>query len=80
MATENNILERVYEIRVRKEIVKQCGENPIADGIVCPHCNCPETFKPREDVNNTERWFFMIRAFRVDNYSHCRNCCRWFAL
>lgn len=61
------------------ELIKQrCGENVIADGMQCPYCGAFETYQDGNDPKNTEKWAFMIRAFRVDHSSECMNCREWF--
>lgn len=62
----------------KSAIISRCGPKVIADGIVCPYCNCHETYKPAKESGNTNKWFFMIKAFVVDNKSHCLNCDNWF--
>ena len=61
-------------------IKKRCGDNIIADGYECPYCGCFETYKDGNEPNNTEKWYFMIRAFRVDTSSECTNCKNWFEI
>jgi hypothetical protein len=67
--------ERKEQIQKRTQ-----DENPISDGIRCPHCGCLETYKNSKDPNNTDLWYFVIGAFKVDEYSHCHNCDNWFGL
>ena len=44
--------------------------------LICPNCgaheleNCSET--------DIDKWRFQIKAFRVDNSSHCLKCDTWF--
>lgn len=82
--TENNQVEDYLKVvkskETRKKIIERCGENPVADGIECTNCGCPETFKDRNDRKNVDKWYFMIRAFRVDDSSECTNCKKWFSL
>lgn len=62
---ENNI-----QIKIVTPINKTCN------CLICPYCGAHELVDCTEkDVN---KWRFNIRAFRVDNYSHCIKCNRWF--
>lgn len=65
---------------IKERIVERCGSDPVADGIQCTNCGCQETFKSRANPEDTDKWFFMIRAFRVDDSSQCMNCNTWFNL
>jgi len=62
----------------RDGIKERCGNTPVAIGMECPKCGCREVYSDGNDKDNTEKWYFMILAFRVDNYSHCTNCGEWF--
>lgn len=73
-----NFLDEVFDEFIKSHIIERRGKEVVADGIQCPNCGCHETYKPARDQQNTERWFFMIRAFRVDNKSECCNCGSWF--
>ena len=73
-----SVLDIIKSEEVREKIKQRCGTEVVADGIKCPHCGCLETFKSARDQQNTDKWFFMIRAFRVDNASECTNCGQWF--
>ena len=61
------------------EVIKRCI-NPIpgVHSLICPNCNTPEIFCDSKDPDNTEKWFWAIRAFKVDNYSDCTSCGEWF--
>lgn len=73
-----NILKDIRSEEVKRQIRERCGTNITADGLRCPHCGAYETYKDKDDINNVEKWAFMIKAFRVDNLSHCLNCEKWF--
>lgn len=65
----------------REAVFARCqDESPIRSGLECPYCGAAETYKNRENPNDVNLWCFMIRAFRVDTSSECRNCNRWFTL
>jgi len=72
------MLQNIKSEESKKGIISRCGNNIVADGLVCPFCNSFEVYKDGNDIENTNKWFFMIRAFRVDNSSHCTNCDKWF--
>jgi len=63
-----------------KAIKEKTGcENPIGDGIRCTHCGAFEVYKnPATGPKYDPSWYWMIRAFKVDDWSDCRNCGRWF--
>ena len=73
-----NPMSVIQDDHIKKLITERCGSNPVADGIQCTHCGCYETYKDGNDINNTDKWVFMIRAFRVNNNSECNNCGNWF--
>ena len=65
----------------RKAVIERCGTTNItADGIQCTYCGAYEAYKDASDPTDTNKWAFMIRAFRVDDASDCRNCGEWFVL
>ena len=74
------VLSVIKSAEVRKGILERCGENPVADGLQCPHCGAFETYKSATDPDNVDKWWFVIRAFRVDDASECCNCKKWFDL
>lgn len=74
-------MEAVNSEVVKVLIKERCkDEAPVGDGIVCPHCNAKEVYKNSETPGDTNLWYWMIRAFKVDDYSECRNCKQWFGL
>jgi len=61
------------------EVIKRCiNPTPSLSSIICPLCGTPEVFCDKDNPRNTERWFWAIRAFKVDRYSHCTSCDTWF--
>ena len=76
---KTNYLSAVKSEEAKKQIVERCKDkNPIADGLQCPHCGIFETFKNSKNPEDTTKWSFIIKAFRVDNFSKCKNCGNWF--
>lgn len=71
-------LSVIKEVEMRYRIVNRCGTNLMSDGLQCPHCGVNETYKDAYDTENTDKWFFVISAFKVDNSSKCSNCNTWF--
>jgi hypothetical protein len=66
---------------MRKAVIERCGtEDVTADGIQCTQCGALEVYKDAKDPKNMDKWAWIIRAFRIDNASECRNCKQWFAL
>lgn len=63
------------------EVIARCGPKPIASfgSMVCPHCGTPEVFCNSDDPSDTNKWFWAIRAFEVDEWSKCLSCDEWFA-
>jgi len=44
--------------------------------IICPNCGAHELVDCAEiDV---DKWGYQIKAFKVDNHSHCLKCDTWF--
>ena len=78
---KTNALDPIKSEEVKIAIkARTQSENPIADGIQCPHCGVLEAYKNDKEPRNTDLWYWMIRAFKVDNWSDCRNCGKWFQL
>lgn len=59
-------------------ITARSGAHITSDGLSCPHCGAEEVYKDAREPENQDKWIFVIRAFRVDNSSECRNCDKWF--
>ena len=63
------------------EVIERCiNPMPSPDSIICPICGTPEVFCDSKEPKNVKKWFWCIRAFRVDNSSECRSCDNWFEL
>lgn len=73
-------LTEVLNEEVKEAIIERCGPEPDKQGLECPHCGAHEVYADKNAPNNTDKWFWLIRAFRVDDASDCRNCGKWFGL
>jgi hypothetical protein len=72
-------MDAIKNPEVVEAIKKKTGcENPVGDGLQCPHCGAWEAYKNPADVHNTNIWYWIIRAFKIDDWSECRNCGKWF--
>jgi hypothetical protein len=61
------------------EVIKRCGDPvPEPSSLICPNCGTPEVFCSKSEPKNQDKWFWAIRAFKVDNYSDCTSCGEWF--
>lgn len=47
--------------------------------ITCPNCGATE-LTPESAGKPVSEWQFQIKAFRVDDWSHCLKCDCWFDL
>lgn len=72
--TVNSTINTIKKEEVKQSIIERCGEDPVSDGLQCPDCGCDEAFKNKDNPDDTGKWFFMIRAFKVDDWSFCNNC------
>lgn len=71
-------LSEILDKERKRRLIERCGEDPDKQGIVCPYCGAHEVYAPKDDKQNCDKWFWVIKAFRVDNHSHCLNCDKWF--
>lgn len=75
----NPIFNAIKDPNVIPKIIERTkDENPVADGLECPHCGAFEAYKNSSNPSDTNLWFWMIRAYRVDDSSECKNCGKWF--
>jgi len=44
--------------------------------LICPNCGAHEVENCQE--KDVSKWRFQIRAFKVDDKSHCLKCDTWF--
>jgi len=47
----------------------------VLPGVDCPNCGAVEAY---EDATSPTGMRFNVRAFRVDDWSHCLKCDCWF--
>ena len=74
-----DILPEIKKEETKKLIYERTGcENPDRQGLTCPHCGAREVYANDTHPDDTTKWAWLIRAFRVDDASECRNCERWF--
>ena len=52
------------------------NQNKNCHCLICPYCGAHELENCQE--TDVSKWRFQIKAFRVDNASHCLKCGRWF--
>lgn len=74
----SNLLE-IRNPELKQLIIKRTGsEEPNPQGLCCPNCEAREVYADPQEPNNSEKWSWIIRAFRIDDMSECRNCNNWF--
>ena len=71
-------LSEILEESIKSAIIEKCGEKPDKQGLQCPHCGAREVYASAVDPGNTEKWFWRIGAYKVDDSSKCYNCKQWF--
>lgn len=77
---ETSNLSEIRNPEMRDAIIKATGSSqPNPQGLCCPHCGAREVYANPEQPKDIKRWAWVIRAFRVDTSSECRNCQRWFS-
>ena len=77
MQTSN--LSEIRKPEMKRLIIERTGsETPNPQGICCPYCEAREVYADLQEPNNSDKWSWVIRAFKVDDASECRNCGHWF--
>lgn len=71
-------LSEIKHQKLKDLINERCKENCIKQGLKCPNCGAHEVYANRENPNDTHKWVFVIKAFRIDDNSQCLNCGDWF--
>jgi hypothetical protein len=72
-------LSEILNPEAKRMIIERTGSpKPNSQGLCCPSCGAREVYANPADPENTDQWAFIIRAFRVDDASECRNCSKWF--
>ena len=64
------------EDKIEIRIVTPKNEN--CHCIVCPYCGAHEIKNCEE--KDVDKWIWQIKAFKVDDSSHCLKCDKWFEL
>jgi hypothetical protein len=76
---ETTDLSEIRKPETRARIVEITGSStPNPQGLVCPYCEAREVYASPTQPGDSKQWAWMIRAFRVDDASECRNCGSWF--
>ena len=77
MQTSN--LSEIRDPEMKRLIIERTGsETPNPQGLCCPYCEAREVYADPKAPNDSNRWSWIIRAFKVDDASECRNCGKWF--
>lgn len=72
-------LSEIRNPELKQLIVERTGSTePNPQGLVCPHCDAREVYANPANPRDSKQWSWIIRAFRVDDASECRNCNQWF--
>jgi hypothetical protein len=73
--SEDHNLQEIKDQDSIPKIIERTGSNmPDKQGLVCPHCGAHEVYANPQEPNNINQWYWMIRAFKVDDWSFCNNC------
>ena len=76
---EKSTLTEIKKPELKSLIIQRTGsEQPNPQGLHCPNCGAREVYASPENPHDSNLWSWIIRAFRVDDYSECRNCDQWF--
>lgn len=76
---EKSSLSEIRKPELKSLIIQRTGsEEPNPQGLCCPNCGAREVYASPENPDDSDLWSWIIRAFRADDYSECRNCDGWF--
>lgn len=76
---EKSTLSEIRKPELKSLIIQRTGsEQPNPQGLCCPNCGAREVYASPENPRDSNLWSWIIRAFRIDDYSECRNCDQWF--
>ena len=76
---ETSNLSEIKDPETRLKIVERTrSEAPNPQGLCCPYCGAREVYADPTDPLKSSLWFWLIRAFKIDDASECRNCESWF--
>jgi hypothetical protein len=77
MQTSN--LSEIKNAEMKRLIIERTGsEAPNPQGLCCPYCDAREVYADPSNPGDSDRWAWVIRAFKIDDASECRNCQSWF--
>jgi hypothetical protein len=72
-------LSEIKSPEAKQFIINRTGSSePNPQGLCCPFCEAREVYANPAQPNDSKQWAWMIRAFKIDNASECRNCNKWF--
>jgi hypothetical protein len=76
---ETSSLSEIRSAELREAIIKRTGSDaPNPQGLCCPYCGAREAYASPTAPRDSNQWAWVIRAFKIDDASECRNCQRWF--
>ena len=76
---ETSNLSEIRNPEIKDAIIKRTGcEHPNPQGLCCPYCGAREVYANPESPRDSKQWSWIIRAFKIDDASECRNCQQWF--
>jgi len=74
-------LSEILSPEMRASIIEKTGsETPNPQGICCTNCGASEVYADPNSPKDIGKWAWIIRAFRVDDASECKNCKSWFRM
>ena len=72
-------LSEIKDPEMKKLIIARTGSTePNPQGLCCPYCGAREVYADPSNPRDSDSWSWIIRAFKVDDASECRNCKKWF--
>lgn len=76
---ETSNLSEIRNPDTKQRIIERTGsEAPNPQGLHCPYCGAREVYADPSNPRDSSRWAWIIRAFKIDDASECRNCQSWF--
>lgn len=72
-------LSEIRNPEMKSLIIQRTGSDaPNPQGLRCPRCEAREVYANPENPGDSRQWAWVIRAFKIDDASECRNCNTWF--